>query len=317
METFPNYTSMRHKIGELYHQGDFQQAVNILNWGLKAFPDHLAANTFNLALCQVQLSRPDQAVRTLQHGLQHGVWFGPFEIGIDAWEPIREKDSFKKLLLVYDECRRSAQRKARPLLDIALPSGYEPRRAYPLFIALHGSGETIEGFKRQWTSPRLSREFITAYPQSSRVVSMDGFSWVGDWRDRREMSAVYKRVLAEHKVDSDRIILGGFSAGGYLALTLILGEVETVPVRGFIVLCPPVPREVPFRAVKRIVENDQRGVLLTTEMDDLIVEQERFVMVFEAGGIPIKFEIFPNFGRWYPPDLGVRMDGAIDFILER
>ena len=86
---------MRRRIGELYYQGAFQEAADILSRGLTAFPDHLVANVFNLALCQVQLSDQEGAINTLQVGLEQGVWFGPYEIGIDAWGPITGRSSEK------------------------------------------------------------------------------------------------------------------------------------------------------------------------------------------------------------------------------
>ena len=307
---------MRRRIGELYYQGAFQEAADILSRGLTAFPDHLVANVFNLALCQVQLSDQEGAINTLQVGLEQGVWFGPYEIGIDAWGPIKEINAFKEIHNCYEQLREGAQKKARPILHITLPIGYDPKQAYPLFVALHGGGETVEGFKENWTSTKLEGEFIVAYPQSSRVVSMRGFSWMGDPHDQQEIASAYKEVLRKHRIDTKRIIMGGFSAGGHLTLTLLLGDAEVVPMRGFVVLCPPVPKVIPFQAVERILERRQRGVLLTTEMDCRLIEQEKLAMVFESGGVPLKFEIFPNSSHWYPPDLGDRIDNAITYILK-
>ena len=45
-------------------------------------------------------------------------------------------------------------------IEAVTPSGYDPAKKYPLFIALHGGGE-----------------FITAYVQSTQVASMTGFHW--------------------------------------------------------------------------------------------------------------------------------------------
>ena len=84
---------------------------------------------------------------------------------------------------------------------------------------------------------------------------------------------------------------------------------------GFVVLCPPVPHEIPVAAVRRIVDRSQRGVLITTEMDNRLKDQEKMVMVFESGGIPIRFEVLPDIGHWYPDDLDDKIDTAIQFIL--
>jgi hypothetical protein len=97
---------------------------------------------------------------------------------------------------------------------------------------------------------------------------------------------------------------------------MLLEEVLLFPFHGFVVLCPPVPDVVPIDAVKRIVDRGQRGVLLTTEMDHRVKDQEKFAMVLESGGVPIRFEVFPDIGHWYPSDLDDKMDQAINFILQ-
>lgn len=316
MERFESYQEMRQVIGERYQQQDLEEVIEILTWGLKAFPDHLQANVFNLALCQVQLSRMEQAVETLNYGLDRGIWFGPFEMAADVWEPLREYDPFGDVQVRYEILQDRVQKTASPLLDVDLPEGYSGQKPYPLFIALHGGGETVKEFKGNWKSPLLSNEFIVAYPQSSRVVSMDGYSWMGEPPDQHEITQVYQEILQEYPVDPDRVIIGGFSSGGHFALTLLLEEVLLFPFRGFVVLCPPVPDVVPIDAVERIVDHGHRGVLLTTEMDNRLKAQEKFAMVLESGGVPIRFEVFPDIGHWYPKDLDDKLDKAIGFILQ-
>ena len=315
MYDFPDYATMRQKIGELFGQQKFEDAGAILKWALKEFPDHLGANVFNLAFMQVQINQPEKAIETLQYGLDHDVWFGPFELGIDVWAPVKEMDAFKQIQARCEEFREQAQKLAKPELVVVPPKDYDPSQKYPLFIALHGGGETVETFKPQWSSPKLESEFIVAYPQSSRVISMNGFSWTGEPPDRQEIVDVYQAVCDEYNVDSDQILMGGFSAGGHLTLTLLLDEKQVVPMRGFIVLCPPVPEGYTSEAIARIAERGQRGVLLTTEMDNRVEDQRELAAAFQEGRVPLQFEVTSNIGHWYPPDLAEKIDDGIEFIL--
>lgn len=316
MDRFESYQEMRQRVGELYRQQAFEQVVEILKWGLRAFPDHLKANVFNLALCQVQISQMDQALETLKFGLEHGVWFGPFELENEAWEPIKGHQAFGEIQARYEMLMIQAQEQAEPLLELVPPIEYSPQRAYPLFIALHGGGETVETFKRNWTAPILRKEFIVAYPQSSRVISMDGYSWMGEPPDQQEIKDTYRKTGLQYNVDSDCVIVGGFSSGGHLALTLLMEEVLIFPCRGFVVLCPPVPDGISIEKIERMVELGQRGVLLTTEMDPRLKDQEKFALVLESAGVPLRFEVFPNIGHWYPPDLDDKIHEAVDFVFQ-
>ena len=101
-----------------------------------------------------------------------------------------------------------------------------------------------------------------------------------------------------------------------MTLTLFLDEDVILPMKGFIVLCPPVPEHYPPEAVARIVDRDQRGVLLTTEMDNRVDDQRVMAATFKDGGVPLQFEVMPDIGHWYPPDLGKRLDSALGYILD-
>jgi predicted esterase len=316
MFIFSDYIEMRQKVGELFKEGKLAEAAQILEWGMSQFPDNLLANAYNLATCYAFLGKPENAIQTLQYGLDHGIWYGQWDFTADFWDSVKVLEGFQDIQLRSEACLAKAQKAAKPELTVVTPNGYDPVLNYPLFIALHGGGETVEIFKPQWTSPKLETGFIVAYPQSSRVVSMLGFSWMGEDQDRQEIGEAYQEVLGNYSVDTDQILMGGFSAGGHQTLTLLLDEQSLLPLRGFIVLCPPVPETYPPEDIARIVERGQRGLFLTTEMDTRVEDQRKMAAAMEAGGVPLQFEITPNVGHWYPPDFANKLDEAIDFIFQ-
>ncbi len=175
--------------------------------------------------------------------------------------------------------KEEARKKAKMKLEIKLPGELEEGRIYPLFIALHGGGENIETFKPNWKSNVMESEFIIAYVQSSQVVSMTGFSWEEQEVTKKELKEAYDRVCAEYPIDTAEVLIGGFSSGGYGSLVATL--FESVPVKGFVILCPP--------------------------MADL----------FRDTGLQYQFIITPNIGHWYPENLPEMIDQAIAHIRNR
>jgi len=316
VKKYSNYAEMRYEVGRLFQDGKFPQAAAILERGLRQYPENLLANSYNLAICYVFLEQPENAIRVLEYGLDQGVWYGKWDFEADFWDPVKDADSFERIRKQSAVCLEFAQKSAKPQRVIDPPKNYQPENKYPLFIAMHGGGESVETFKPQWTSPRLEEDFIVAYLQSSRVVSMTGFSWMGNDQDRREIEDAYHSVLRDYSVDTERILIGGFSSGGHMALTLLLDEQEIVPNKGFVILCPPVPERYAPDAIARIVARGQRGMLLTTEMDNRLEEQRKLASAFEAGGVLLRFEVTPNIGHWYPQNLAEKIDEGIDFILE-
>ncbi len=317
MYQFENYTAMRQKIGERYQQEDLNSAADILTWALSEYPDHLAANVFNLAFIRASLNQPEEAIAALAYGLERKVWFGEFEMGLDAWQVVRETEAFQTILSSFAELRQIAQDAAKPELTVITPENYNPAKKYPLFIALHGGGETVAAFQPHWISPQLAQEFIVAYPQSSRVISMTGFSWMGQPSDRQELITAYEQILAEYNIDPWRVVMGGFSAGGHQTISLLLDEDLPIPIKGFVVLCPPVPASYSDEALARIAQRGQRGCLLTTEMDERLPAQRNLAIDLKTAGVPLQFEISPNIGHWYPEDFGQKIDAGLDFIFEK
>ena len=316
MEKFSNYAEMRRKVSELFQDGKLDQAATLLEWALGQYPENLLANVYNLGTCYAFLNKPEDSLRALEYGLDRGIWYGKWDFEADFWNPVKEIAAFERIRTRSEACRVDVQKAAKPERVVIPPTNYQPERMYPLFIALHGGGESVEIFRPQWTSPRLENEFIVAYLQSSRVVSMTGFSWMGDDQDRKEIKDAYDLLLQDFSVDTDRILIGGFSSGGNMTLSLLLEEDEIVPARGFVVLCPPVPEQYSPQAIARIVDRKQRGMFLTTEMDNRLEDQRRIVAAFENGGVPLEFEVTPDIGHWYPPDLAEKIDEAVCFILE-
>jgi predicted peptidase len=99
--------------------------------------------------------------------------------------------------------------------SVFLPFTYEPSKLYPTIVFLHGLGEAgtdghhclTEGFAPYIAKHPESFQFIAIFPQSS-----------GDWTgaDRGQMvAAELDDAERNYSIDKDRIILTGYSTGGY------------------------------------------------------------------------------------------------------
>lgn len=311
---FATYQEMRAHIGKLYQQKAYAEAAGILEKALTRFPDHLHANVFNLALMYVRLEEYEKALKALGYGLEHGVWFGKYELNNKIWAPLRENESFKAFKKHNEKKWMEAQKSVQPKLEVLVPENYDKGKKYPLFIALHGGGENIDGFKPQWTSDLLKKEFIVAYPQSSQLVSMTGYSWTEDIElTKKEIQQAYEKILTDFPVDPSRIIVGGFSSGGVASLEVILDE--TVPAIGFVALCPAKPDDFSSEKVGKARARGIRGTLITTEMDPRLPDQKDMAAILEAQGLAHEFIVTPNIGHWYPENLSELIDTAIKHIM--
>lgn len=312
---FLNYAEMRQYFGELYQQEKFKEASELLEYYLDRFPDKLMANSYNLALVYGHLEEYEKGIKVLMSALEHDLWFGVYAFEPEAWAPFKEIKGFEKVLSQNEVLRQKAQENAKPELVVITPENFVKNQKYPLFIALHGGNSNIANFKEVWVSETMNNEFITAYIQSSQVESMNGFGWTDDIEiAKKQIMEAYREIVQEYPIDEKEVIIGGFSSGGIAALEISFGN--TLPVAGFIALCPTKPDGYNEASLLDAKKRGIRGTILTTEMDPRLEIQKEMVKMLESSGLKYRFVVTPNIGHWFPENLSVLIDDAIEHIRE-
>lgn len=97
-------------------------------------------------------------------------------------------------------------------VTVHVPAGYDPARAYPMLLALHGqggSGSRYIQFAMRLLADRVN-EFIVAAPTD----------YVGCWlgsteEESRTPSAILEALKRRFHIDTDRVYVNGYSMGGH------------------------------------------------------------------------------------------------------
>ena len=312
---FSSYQELRQYLGELYQQKRYQEAVDLIEQVLDKFPDHVRANTYNLAIFYIQLENYEKAVWALQEGHRRGAFFGKWDFIAALWDPLRNLEGFQDVLEKNEALIAEAQSRAAMTLEVVTPEDYDPSQKYPLFIALHGGGGNIPEFKPNWISRRLSQEFIVAFVQSSQVATMEGFHWQDPSTTKKDLSEAYRQIIEQYPIDTDRVIVGGLSSGGYASLIVALQN--TIPACGFVVLRPAFPEEVTEADIIEARDRGVRGTLITTENDQRIEQQKQLALLFKKHGLQYQFLVTPTTGLWFPENLPDLIDQAIAHTFNR
>ena len=309
---FGTYPQMRGVVVDLHGQGRFAEAAAILAGAVPRYPDRVMANTFNLALMYATLGNREESVRAFEDGHRRGVFYNTWSFEDAVWDTLRGDSGFKAVLERNAALIAEAQKGSVMKLEVVTPEGYRADRKYPLFIALHGGGENLEQFRTRWTSPGLRRDFIVAYVQSSQIISMNGYHWQDEAVTRREIAAAYREVLSKCAIDTSRVVIGGFSSGGFGSLVTFFAE--TVPAAGFVVLCPEVPTDPSADVLAAAARRGVRGTLLTTEQDGRLERQREYVAHLNERGLDVQLVVTPNIGHWYPDNLEQLLDEALAHV---
>jgi predicted esterase len=124
----------------------------------------------------------------------------------------------------------SAVSRIRQGYAVYLPRNYDPSRAYPLMIVLHGGSANgnlflgvVLGNNMNWKEYdfHLWDDFTPRYHPDWIVVAPDGFGQIM-WRFMGEQDVldVLDDVQRHYHVDSDRVVLAGLSNGGVGAYSM-------------------------------------------------------------------------------------------------
>ena len=306
-----DYEALKREVGNLFNAGRPGDAVVLLEKEKARFPEHLYEIIFSLGYGRLITGNPSGALDAFEEGISKGLWFA-FPMDAPVIQPLVGDPRFRIILATSEVRRKEAQAGSEPGVRVALPDGYAEDREYPLFIALHGWGDDLREIMDHWVSPVLKAEFLSAFFQSSQVVKMDGGrGWDDLALGRREIRGLFDEVADRYPVRPDRVLIGGFSQGGRMAIDIALNDI--LPVAGFIVLCPGggVPDGLNLEQATRAADRGVRGTILTGDKDPDLAEQRRIADIFEEAGLDLSMVVREGLGHWFPEDLGDLLDKAL------
>jgi len=307
------YREFRAGLVEMYNAKQYAEMAKLIEENYGRFPEKASSMSYNMALVCVHLEDYDRAIEYLSKAHEKGHFLSIYAFGGDFWAPLRAHERYEQIIAKNLAMKDEAQKSAKPKLEVTLPEGFDSEKTWPLFIALHGGGENIEAFRPNWRSEVMEKEFIIAWVQSSQVATMNGFTWEDQETTRREVREAYEKVCAEYPVDTGEVLIGGFSSGGLGSLVVTFFE-QAVPVKGFVILCPPMPENITAADVTAARDRGVRGTIITTELDNRVDTQRAMADLFRDNGLQYQFVMTPNIGHWYPDDLPELIDRAIAHI---
>lgn len=188
-----------------------------------------------------------------------------------------------------------------------LPTGYEPRYAYPLVVFFHGHGGNDEQVIR--LAPRLSRRnFICISVRGSQAIDMHpdgrvGYSWGPeddlDVRLEEYVMEAVEQTTQRYNINPQRIYLAGVCQGASLAYRFGLAYPEKFA--GVISLNGAMPRY--RRPLFRLPEIRQLRVFIGHGIANCLVPhalaKQDYHLLYTAG-LNVEYHSYPTTNRLHP-----------------
>jgi len=310
---YAKYKELDKEIDSLFEEKKYEEAISKLESSYDQFPEY----DFQLKVYTLYCSRENKNYKKcldlLYEGLSKGYFYG---LKWEGWDPMKEFPEWENILEKNNENRALVEKNSKMEYKVLTPAEYDKNSAYPLFMILHGDGNgcNIEDFSKEWRADiLLSKGFVVSYVQSSQPECTGGFGWTSDYeKTRKEIAEAYNKIIDEHSIDRERVILGGFSGGSMASLNVLMNN--TIPLKGIMALCPNETDDCTEKNIQKAAERGSRMVLLEGEKSDEVPFHLELMKSAEKFNMPAIYLINKNTGHNVPKEFNDIINKAVDFI---
>ena len=297
------------KMMQLYAEGNYAAALQIVEQNADRFPEQSARTTF-WKMCLLSLcGRVDDVMSVFQQGLDSGLWWAESQFRDTDLDAVRDLPEFKRLAAVsqerYEEARKQVERDQTVLLP-------EASGLHLLLIALHGGAGNKDSNLEYWEVAR-QKGWLVLSPQSTQPLYSGSYSWIEPEQALADLHFYVEQLSKDHSIDQQRVVIAGFSQGSGMAIYAALsGKINT---RGFLAIgtywADPSSLIPLARQAKSV-----RGYFITGEKDHTLDKAREIQNVLRENNIEFSEEVYPDLGHEFPPDFGKSFDKAMDFIFK-
>ncbi|MBD3376200.1 alpha/beta fold hydrolase [candidate division KSB1 bacterium] len=236
--------------------------------------------------------------------------------GLPIFQPFRSFDRFDSLVQKDQSLRRQALESATCKMEWILPDSFDAATEYPVVLILHGGGSTMDRVKGEWQGVLETQELIALFIRSYRHYDWGTFGWRGsDSLAEHQIGRLYDDFCTKVPHRSDQLIVAGISAGGHVALDLILHNV--IPATKAWLICPTLkPKDYTEAELEWARSMNIRIYVTLGESDSRLTNQQQMIRQLESTGLSI-FKEIQNMGHAYPTDMTGSYSRAIDWLLKK
>ncbi len=310
----PDSEALQNGFREAYRAADWDLATELGEALERAQPGQWRTR-YTIACAHARAGRLDHAFSWLARAVESGFYRRRLIREDDDLASVRGDPRFASVVRAVDlnwehyQTWLEARCEENPPLVVE-PRDHDPHRPAGVLVALHGHGGRPDGYPEEWRRVTRKAGLLLVCPASQHAFGA-GFSWAGTEEAELVVDLALQRLARSHVLDHDRIVLTGFSQGGWIAFALGAGA----PARftGVIPMAcgfeagtdqPPVAgeRAPPFYFM---VGSHDRAMDGTREA----------AAAFDAAGYRTELRVYRSTGHTFPVALVPELERALRFVL--
>ncbi len=322
--------SLHAKIGELTRKlmeaagaGRNEKALDYAEQALEVAD--VGLTNYNVACMHSLMGHEDKAFKYLNIAVEKGMGRPMVDqIEGDAdFKNIREDSRYKDVL---EKARKTDKRRAAPdrpeekdvkaSFKVTLPEDFDKSKKAPLIVALHqdhgNMGRTID----RWKDAADEVGAILLTPQGTVEMGGNQYHW-GDDLDTIEDNVLdaIDDVMDEYKVDSHKVVLGGFSQGGWATWGLALRNPDLFA--GIIPVCGRFEPESESALGRDGLKKLRVFIMLGADEREQVIDGNKdAARRLRKIGAKVKTNVYEGIGHSFPEDRTRQLVKALRFIFD-
>lgn len=312
-----SWNDYKEKISLMMDNKKIDEVLMSLKKQEKVFPEKEFELLDLTRACFNQLGDVEKEMELIAKGNEKGYffWLIPRQ---EVYDKFRNCEWFINTVNRNNALRDSANKTSIPLCKVDLPEKIEKNKKYPLILFLHGGNQSIEKCAGRWKPEFLGKDKIIVYLQSSWIVATNSYRWnIGGFdlfhqgTALNEITDLYKKIESKYPVDTNNVIICGFSQGATLAVSLALNQ--QIPCNGVIAGCP-FNSVMTVDQVKDLLKRNVRLAIFTGDKDFAFKTVQKSCELLKSGGVNVLFTINKDKGHEFPDDFENYLKKSMVFI---
>jgi len=310
-----NVQATRKEFRDAYRKEHWDRAVD-LGFELEKLVPNSSREQYNLACVLALNGEVDAALDWLGRAAANGFCQISLLDADSDLDAVRDLPGYKIVRTMVADNRQHRREKvyrvaaSKPPLTV-LPERGAGENPWPLIIALHGFGDTSANYPQLWGPVAEDFGAILVVPDGPRPVG-NGRGWGNVDEAEAVVEAALDYAKETFDVDWDRVVLTGFSQGGFMAMALAGRHpglfVGVIPMAGGYI--PEIDAPVPAD------DGDPRYYFMVGSRDKAVEQVRRAASDFEAAGYEVDLRVLAGTGHSFPRRTTTELRRALRFVLD-
>jgi predicted esterase len=298
----------------------FSEGLSLASQYVTVYPTEFPLINYWRICLAAKMNEKATAYKILETTLANGSWYSELILRQSpSLEILQGEEEFERLLGISLQMQIADPTTSVPMVVMRAKGACGPDGdGCPTIVFLHSNQETAQKNMPHWQS-LADQGWLIALPQSSNALWADGYVWMDFESGAKEVEERYARLVQEYSVDTERLLLAGFSMGAEVALAMALsGRIE---VQGFILIGPGGPFMDDLSLWEPFIEQAKdkglRGIILMGLADATIPQDNirTLVKTLNENGIACDLKTYPDLEHEYPDDFDEFLQEALKYIL--